>query len=634
MDTNLLLKFNIDHYNGFIDKLLISNGGNSIYSGNCGALIYLISLYEISNDESVLKKIKQIEKVIDSDLKKSINSSYAYYTGNIGVAITYLRLYKLFDDETYLIKSLKIAKKSKNHISLTKKTIIDLINGVSGILLGLLHMVNSGIKDYWIYDDIKFYVDYIISKTQIYEFGIAWDKTSDINKCLTGFSHGSSGIGFVFNELYRITNISSFKKIAHLTFDYENQYFDKDYLNWLDFRKSPLDNDDKIKFVNNARNKNIDFFIRKKDMTAWCHGAPGILLSRLNSEYDEKHINTAILSIKKSLNNVTNHSICHSAVGNALCLISLLEKSLKIKDGIKKDVKKQVYDLCLKLITFYEANDSFISGYKKKYKNEDQSNYSLFMGETGTFYFLLKASLFLEDLPIGDNILYPSLKNVSISPYLKEKLSGYSNTNYTFKQLLKTKFAKTIYFLGDSINYNETLFKNENFEKKLTSNKNSLALDAFRYEKTYDKCDNMISYSYAYYKNIHVSEYLKMTNDTDLLKTGITLGEFEIANTLNDWNEQSNPLWSKNKIIEGKESTHYIIIPGWKVNIIKKTGFTDQVIEYLNIYKKSTIDELITYMIEQIEFEKSKIVEIRKLLLNNIKIFISKGIIIINNEDI
>lgn len=629
MVTNLLLKFNIDNYEDVINKLLIHNSDNSIYSGKCGAIIYLISLYDITNDKTILDKIKQIEENINFDTTATFQHSYAFFTGNMGVSITYLRLYKLLNDSYYLEKSIQIAKQSKVQISLFKEPVIDLINGVSGVLLGLLHIAKEGIRDSWLMEDIKFYVNYIVSKAQVFEFGIAWDRTTDINKCLTGFSHGSSGIGFVFNELYRITNIDSFYKIAQKSFNYENHYFDYNSLNWPDFRKKAFDVNSRAEFLNNAATNNIEFFKEKVEMLAWCHGAPGILLSRLNSKYQENFFVEAIESTLKSLNGSKNHSLCHSAVGNALCLITIVERSKNVTATTQKVIRKKIKDLCIKLIAFYESNHRFIDGYNKFKKN---ATYTLFMGEIGTFYFLLKASQYLKGKSIGENILYPSLREVSINLDLAEKLSNYSNTAFTFRELLKTKFPKTIYYLGDSFDFDESFLNNKNFKEKLILSKNDMAIDAFRYEEVFDNCKLLESYSYNFYRHIHVEQFLKKTNENKLLQTRVCLGNFKILETIYDWNEKTNPHWSNNKNVENKEVIKYIMTSGWKVNVLSLSEFTKLMISYLKNNQTLTIKKLIDLMTSQIKFDPTQSVEVKILLLSHVRTLISKAIISIYNE--
>jgi type 2 lantibiotic biosynthesis protein LanM len=76
---------------------------------------------------------------------------------------------------------------------------------------------------------------------------------------LTGFSHGAAGMGAALARLAQVSGEQRFAAGARLAVAYERSVFVADQGNWPDFRSS----------------SEADAF-----MLSWCHGAPGILLSR------------------------------------------------------------------------------------------------------------------------------------------------------------------------------------------------------------------------------------------------------------------------------------------------------------------------------------------------------------------
>jgi type 2 lantibiotic biosynthesis protein LanM len=76
---------------------------------------------------------------------------------------------------------------------------------------------------------------------------------------LTGFSHGAAGMAAALARLAQATGESRFAEAARLAVAYERGVFVGDKGNWPDFRSSSEPNE---------------------FMLSWCHGAPGILLSR------------------------------------------------------------------------------------------------------------------------------------------------------------------------------------------------------------------------------------------------------------------------------------------------------------------------------------------------------------------
>jgi len=88
----------------------------------------------------------------------------------------------------------------------------------------------------------------------------AWKTVTE--KMLTGFSHGAAGIAYALLKLYESTGEGSFLEAALEAQAYETSVFLADDSNWPDFRQPT----GKGGYAH---------------VTSWCHGAPGIALSRL-----------------------------------------------------------------------------------------------------------------------------------------------------------------------------------------------------------------------------------------------------------------------------------------------------------------------------------------------------------------
>ena len=76
---------------------------------------------------------------------------------------------------------------------------------------------------------------------------------------LTGFSHGAAGMAAALARLSQVSGEARFAKGARQAVGYERSVFDGERGNWPDFRSS---------------SESPEFRL------SWCHGAPGILLSR------------------------------------------------------------------------------------------------------------------------------------------------------------------------------------------------------------------------------------------------------------------------------------------------------------------------------------------------------------------
>ncbi|MBL7043526.1 MAG: hypothetical protein ISR77_33145 [Pirellulaceae bacterium] len=132
-------------------------------------------------------------------------------------------------------------------------------------------------------------------------------------KNLTGFSHGVAGIATALAGLFAATGDSRFRDGALAGLRYERTHFCREQGNWPDFQQ--IDN-----FP--ATDKPIC-------RMAWCHGAPGIGLSRLRVwellERDGKvrdEIEIAIATTEAwfeeaQLRADNDYSLCHGVSGNA-----------------------------------------------------------------------------------------------------------------------------------------------------------------------------------------------------------------------------------------------------------------------------------------------------------------------------
>ncbi|MEU7745068.1 lanthionine synthetase LanC family protein [Nonomuraea sp. NPDC049158] len=127
---------------------------------------------------------------------------------------------------------------------------------------------------------------------------------------LTGLSHGAAGVAVAFLEAFRLTGEEMFATGARNAMRYEDRWLDLGEGNWPDFRENTAD-------------RRARTFV-----TMWCHGAPGIALSRLYA-YEllgevrwRQDAMTALATTERVTRPLTNgggadFSLCHGLPGNA-----------------------------------------------------------------------------------------------------------------------------------------------------------------------------------------------------------------------------------------------------------------------------------------------------------------------------
>ena len=71
-------------------------------------------------------------------------------------------------------------------------------------------------------------------------WGYSWSASAmPSSRNLTGFSHGTAGIGCALLELFHATGDLKYQKAAEAAFSYENHWYDSEMQNWPDLREGP-----------------------------------------------------------------------------------------------------------------------------------------------------------------------------------------------------------------------------------------------------------------------------------------------------------------------------------------------------------------------------------------------------------
>jgi type 2 lantibiotic biosynthesis protein LanM len=173
--------------------------------------------------------------------------------------------------------------------------------------------------------------------------GVAWPPAVPGFQPLVGFSHGSAGIGWALLRLAAALGedpgAKSFRELGLAAIEYERSVYDPAQKNWPDFREfgGPVE-----------KLHEIDPF-----MSAWCNGAAGIGLARLDTLalLDDAQVREEIAAaVETTLARGfgKNHCLCHGDLGNLELLLqaawrlgdpALEEKAWRIAGGILADIE-------------------------------------------------------------------------------------------------------------------------------------------------------------------------------------------------------------------------------------------------------------------------------------------------------
>jgi lantibiotic modifying enzyme len=231
------------------------------------------------------------------------------YSGRLGVALAAARVGAILTDEEMLDGAAdlvrRIAKESGDigHF--------DLIAGRAGGVVALLALA-SLLDDPTLIAWAARLGEELVSTAERTAGGCCWRApASGAAAALSGLSHGAAGVGYALLELYGVTRVASFRDTALAAFAYERNLFDSAAGNWLDLS-------------NAAAERRFGF--------AWCHGAPGITLTRLHALEllsDADCHAEAIAGTRTTREAVLtelatgsgNYSLCHGLAGNAEVLL-------------------------------------------------------------------------------------------------------------------------------------------------------------------------------------------------------------------------------------------------------------------------------------------------------------------------
>ncbi len=274
-----------------------------LYNGIPGVTLFLSYLADITKEKRYLNLAKKALMKIRHQVERSKSHMTAIgFGGWGGVIYAMAHLGILWKQPELLNEAEAIVELLPSLIERDEQ--LDIISGAAGCIGGLLSLYHCSKSQHALTTAINC-GNHIISQAKQKEQGIGWVSKNMEETILTGFSHGAAGIAWALMKLYALTGKKYFKNIAIEAISFESSHFSSKYGNWPDLRG------------NNSE---------EKFMTAWCHGAPGIGLARLDSLscFDNPEIRLEINSalkttIKKGFGG--NHSLCHGDLGNLELLL-------------------------------------------------------------------------------------------------------------------------------------------------------------------------------------------------------------------------------------------------------------------------------------------------------------------------
>ncbi len=322
-------------------------------------------------------KYRNVTKVLDGQLfaytdnlfeRKKPKLSTGIYNGEASILKGYLHIYQMTGAKKYLEYAEKHARIVKQCMS--REENFDLLDGLAGAVVGLMELYAVKNSEE-ILEAAAEGGNKLLDCAVLTPQGMCWKNRLD-DVPLLGISHGTAGIMIAFAKLYEATGQQKYYDAMAASLAYENANYDEELNNWIDFRANP----DKRK---------------EADTVAWCHGAGGVLMSRLAilNVVKDKLKDVVCRDIERAVSKLEDKwmreglCLCHGSCGNLL----MLKKYADVMED--KEMKKRILEYAGQLASLIE---------KEEWLLQEKYNPGLMNGYTGVgMSMLMLSEIFRED---------------------------------------------------------------------------------------------------------------------------------------------------------------------------------------------------------------------------------------------
>ena len=296
--------------------------GPDLYGGTAGIGLFLAHLFDATGDSVIRHHAEAAARYALSHASTlPPPRQRGFYTGLLGIAFAVSEIGRLSGSETLCFGADAVLQKVLD--APAEGSLVDVLAGDSGSIPILLGMASRSPRSTELIDCARGFGRRLLTLADRSEAGWSWDTTPASEPRpkanLTGFSHGAGGIGWSLLELFAVTGEDCFREAATEAFAYERHLFSKQHGNWPDLR------DMSVLGVKDSPDPSF--------MAAWCHGAPGIGLSRLRAAEilgdDElrREAEVGLATTTAYFQNLdqqraTGFSLCHGDAGNADILLA------------------------------------------------------------------------------------------------------------------------------------------------------------------------------------------------------------------------------------------------------------------------------------------------------------------------
>ena len=273
--------------------------GLDLYLGQSGIALFLAHLGAISGEPRFTRLARAASVTLQARIAHGgrLLDAVGGFAGWGSVLYTFTQLGALWQDESLLDTAERVASPLGPEIDADELS--DVVGGAAGCLVALLGLHGRRPSGPALALAVRC-GERLLARARPMEPGCGWVLELAGLRPLGGFSHGTAGISWALLQLAAATGDERFQRTALAALAYERSLYSPD-TGWPDLRQgAPTE---------------------EHSMCAWCHGAPGIALGRLDSlrfvddAAMREDIATAVAATLAG-GFGKGHSLCHGDLGN------------------------------------------------------------------------------------------------------------------------------------------------------------------------------------------------------------------------------------------------------------------------------------------------------------------------------
>ena len=233
-----------------------------LYDGAAGIALFLAALAKVTGcgdaRRTAIASMEPVRAILDSPNAMAMirREGIGGYSG-LGSLIYSLTAMARLLDAPYLMERARRISSLIDPVRISRDQAFDMISGSAGSIMALLALYRA-CGDSEVLEAAKRCGNHLVDNAvRVGDDAVAWYSWPD-RLLLAGYSHGAAGCAVALFGLYKATGDETYARIARAALQYERGLFDSAAGNWP------------ILLPGGAA----------RFAATWCHGAPGILLSR------------------------------------------------------------------------------------------------------------------------------------------------------------------------------------------------------------------------------------------------------------------------------------------------------------------------------------------------------------------